>query len=316
MKRIIVVGSVNTDLVVRAARAPNAGETVLGQAFSRHLGGKGANQAVAAARLVDPALAQVALIGRIGGDDEGDFAHVCLAQEGVDVTALGRDGEAGTGVAAITLADGGENRIVVVAGANDRLSPGVLSQHHEVLTTADVLLLQLEIPLPTVQTAARMGREKRAIVILDPAPARPLAPALLRLCDFVTPNESELGLLVGAPGLAADAPWADLAAAGARLRSAGARRVVIKAGARGALVIGDDGEQVIPAPAVTAIDTTAAGDCWNGAFAAALVEGQPIAAAARFACTAAALSVTRLGAAASMPTREETRSADSGCDHA
>ena len=200
MKRITAVGSLNVDLVVRAPRAPGAGETVAGDSLSRYPGGKGGNQAAAAARLAPlPQEIAVSLIGRVGRDGEGDYLLGELTRAGVDTSGVGRDADLGTGIAAITVsADTGENSIILIPGANQALTPGVLGQHHDVLTDADVLLLQLEIPLPTVQTAARMGREKRAIVILDPAPARPLPAAFLRLCDFVTPNLGELAVLVGA----------------------------------------------------------------------------------------------------------------------
>ncbi|HEY0706816.1 MAG TPA: ribokinase [Polyangia bacterium] len=326
MKRITAVGSLNVDLVVRAPRAPEAGETVAGESLTRYPGGKGGNQAAAAARLcrredAAPDLASaaasdpiaVSLIGRVGNDGEGEFLLGRLAGAGVDTSGVGRDDDHGTGIAAITVAaTTGENRIVLIAGANEALTPGVLGQHHDVLTAADVLLLQLEIPLPTVQTAARMGREKRAIVILDPAPARPLPAALLRLCDFVTPNRGELALLVraAAPSRADlsedDAP--DLAAVATQahaLAALGARHVVVKLGRHGVLICTPQGDHHVPGFAVTAVDTTAAGDTWNGAFAVALCEGRPLREAARFANAAAALSVTRKGAQASIPTRAE-----------
>jgi ribokinase len=301
-KRITVVGSVNADLVVRAPRAPAAGETVAGVDFSRHAGGKGANQAAAAARLCREGVLVVSLIARIGDDAEGAFVTAALAAAGVDLAGVGRDPALGTGIAAITVAADGENRIVLVPGANQALSPGVLGQHNDVLTSAAVLLLQLEIPLPTVQTAARMGREKRAIVILDPAPARPLPASLLRLCDFVTPNEIELGQLIGAPA-SAELSLDDVAAGAAQLLAQGARNVVVKLGARGALLVTPSDRHHFPALPTQVVDTTAAGDAWNGAFAVALAEGQDVRAAGRFACAAAALSVSRPGAQSSLPDR-------------
>jgi ribokinase len=310
-KRITVVGSLNADLVVRAPHAPLAGETVVGIDFARHAGGKGANQAAAAARLCGDDGIGVFLIGRVGQDAEGVALCAALAAAGIDLSGVGRDDHLGTGIAAITVAGNGENRIVLVPGANQGLTPGILGQHHDVLTSADVLLLQLEIPLPTVQTAARMGREKRAVVILDPAPARPLPAALLRLCDYVTPNETELGLLVGtarAPGGGADAPPLSLedAALGAEhLLAQGARNVVVKLGAQGALLVTPRGRHLWPAFATQVVDTTAAGDAWNGAFAVALAAGQEVLAAGRFACAAAALAVSRAGALPSLPTRPE-----------
>jgi ribokinase len=307
-RRITVVGSLNADLVVRTPRAPAAGETVAGIDFSRHPGGKGGNQAVAAARL-GSGVTTVSLIGRVGNDAEGAFLTAALQADGIDLAGLGRDDQLGTGIAAITVAASGENRIVLVPGANHGLSPGVLGQHHDVLTSAHMLLLQLEIPLPTVQTAARMGREKHAIVILDPAPARALPASFLRLCDFVTPNETELVHLV-APATGAAKPASELtldeaAAAAGHLLGQGARHVVVKLGARGALLITPERHHHWPAFPAKVVDTTAAGDAWNGAFAVALAEGQDVLTAGRFANAAAALSVTRPGAQPSMPTRSE-----------
>lgn len=304
MKRITVVGSANVDLVVRTTRAPDAGETVIGNGFARHAGGKGANQAVAAARLADPAAVTVALIARVGDDPEGSLLTTTIASHGVDTRGIGRDPALSTGVGLITVAAQGENRIVVVPGANQGLTPGALGGHHEILAGADVVLAQLEIPLPTVQTAARMGREKRAIVILDPAPARALPPALLRLCDYVTPNLGELATLINAP-IAADAAAGDLTAAAQRLLAAGARNVIVKLGTRGVLLVTADDALAVPAFPVTALDTTGAGDAFAGAFAVAACEGRPLPEALRFACAAAGASVTRAGAIASLPARPE-----------
>ena len=183
---------------------------------------------------------------------------------------------------------------MVVPGANQALTPGALSRHHDTLAAADVLLLQLEIPLPTVQTAIRMGREKRATIILDPAPARPLPDPLLALVDYLTPNESELAALAG-PG--------DPVAAAGRLLARGVKTVVVKRGAQGVLLVGPAGAEDIAAFPVTAVDTTAAGDAWNAAFGVALALGRQPAAAARFANAAGALTVTRAGAQTSLPYR-------------
>jgi ribokinase len=288
-----VVGSLNADLVVRAARAPERGETVPGTGYTRHPGGKGANQACAAAR-VAAGQVPVALIGRVGPDAEGQWLRRQLEADGVDISAVGIDDGLPTGIAAITVEASGDNRIVVVPGANQALTPGILSRHHDTLAAADVLLLQLEIPLPTVQTAIRMGREKRAIVILDPAPARPLPDALLPLVDYLTPNERELEALAG-PG--------DVLAAAGRLLARGVRQVVVKRGERGALLVSPAGALDIAPFPVTAVDTTAAGDAWNAAFGVALALGRDPPVAARFANAAGALTVTRPGAQTSLPHR-------------
>ena len=281
-----MVGSLNADLVVRAARAPERGETVPGIGFTRHPGGKGANQACAAARLAAGQV-HVALIGRVGGDADGQWLRRSLEDDGVDVTAVGVDDGLPTGLAAITVEASGDNRIVVVPGANQALTPGALSRHHDTLAAADVLLLQLEIPLPTVQTAIRMGREKRATIILDPAPARPLPDGLLALVDYLTPNESELAALAG-PGRR---PRRGGPPAGPRGPPGGGQ-----AGRSGACCwSGPAGAQDIAPFPVTAVDTTAAGDAWNAAFGVALALGRQPAVAARFANAAGALAVTRAG---------------------
>jgi ribokinase len=307
---ICVVGSLNVDLVARVERLPAAGETVAGRGLRRFAGGKGGNQACAAARLA-AGDARVAIIGRVGSDAEGEWLRNTLAADGLDVEAVGSDPALGTGTALITVARDGQNQIVAVAGANEGLSPGALSRHHPTLTSARVLLLQLEIPLPTVHTAARMGREKHATVILDPAPARPVPDALLGLCDWVTPNESELLFLDGeATGEAAKEPSLERAEAAARrLLARGPRNVVVTLGARGALWVSAGAGECQHLPAfplpVAAVDATAAGDAFNGALAVALAARRPAAEALRFACAAGALAVTRPGAQASLPTRAE-----------
>jgi ribokinase len=222
----------------------------------------------------------------------------------VAVDDLAEDPQLPTGTALITVEDGGDNRIIIVPGANEGLSPGVLSRHHPTLTSARLLLLQLEIPLPTVHTAARMGREKHAVVILDPAPARPLPDALLGLCDFVTPNETELLALLETPAAATPLSLEDAAAAARQLLARGARNVVVTLGERGALLVTVNGHAHAPPFPVTPVDTTAAGDAWNAAFAVALAGGQPVPRALRFANAAGALAVTVAGAQPSLPTRE------------
>ena len=298
--RIVVVGSLNADLVVRVDRFPEPGQTVAGRDFAVIPGGKGANQACAAARMGG----DVSMIGRVGADAHGELLRRSLASAGVDVSDVRPDPRCATGVALITVDRAGENEIVIVPGANGAFTVEELARGGAWLDGAAVLLLQLEIPLPTVQTAARMGREKRAIVILDPAPARALPPALLRLCDYVTPNQGELATLINTP-IAADAAVGDLTAAAQKLRTAGARNVIVKLGARGVLLVTADGALAVPAFPVTAVDTTGAGDAFAGAFAVAACEGRPLPEALRFACAAAAASVTRAGAIASLPARPE-----------
>jgi ribokinase len=307
MSRIVVVGSLNADLVVGVSRFPSAGETVTGREFSVFPGGKGANQAVAAARLGG----DVAMVGCVGGDAYGRWLREGLLADRVDVSHVETDASVSSGVAVITIDAQGQNEIVVVPGANGRLSVDILERNRAALATAAFVLLQLEVPLETVVAAARLAREAGATVILDPAPARPEALSLLPLVDYVTPNETELSALVGAPpDSLGDLPG--VAAAARRLLARGAQRVVAKVGPRGALLVGPDGERHWPAPRVEPVDTTAAGDVWNGAFAAALADGRPIGEAGALATAAAALSVTRAGAQPSMPRAAEVSGWDGG----
>jgi ribokinase len=296
---IVVIGSLNADLVVRTPRFPAPGETTTGSGFAVYPGGKGANQAVAAGRLG----ARVAMIGRVGKDDHGLLLRLSLMAAGVDVDPTLDDDAAPTGVAVITIDASGQNQIVLAPGANARLRPEDVERHRSLVEAASVVLLQLEVPLDTVEAAARIARQAGVTVVLDPAPAQREALALLPLADVVTPNETELRILVGAaPGPTS----ADEAAAMARvLQVQGARGVVAKLGAAGAIAVTAQGESRWPGHTVKAVDTTAAGDAWNGAFAVALAEGRTIDEAGAFAGAAAAISVTRAGAQPSMATRDE-----------
>ena len=299
MKPVVVVGSLNADLVVRVARFPSPGETTAGEEFAIHPGGKGANQAFAAGRLG----ARVHMVGRVGNDDQGRLLRASLAGAGVDTAALRADASAPTGVALIAIDAAGQNQIVIVPGANGRLSPEDVERERDLISSAGLLLLQLEVPLPTVEAAARLGREAGAVVVLDPAPAQTDCLRLLPLVDYVTPNESELAALGGTPGRRLDREEA--VGLARSLLAWGPRRVVAKLGAEGAICVSADGEEVWPGLAVTVVDTTAAGDVWNGAFATALAEGATEAEAGTFANAAAAISVTRPGAQSSMPARAE-----------
>jgi ribokinase len=275
---------------------------VIGSSFAQFPGGKGANQAYAAARLG----AEVAMIGQVGGDPFGGWLRDNLAAGRVDVSSVGVDPAAPTGVALISIDESGQNQIVIVPGANGSFTPAALGPHEDRLRAAGVVLLQLEIPIDTVVRAAERARAAGAVVILDPAPARADLPAaLLAAADWVTPNETELATLDGRPG--ATLSRAEATAAARRLCARGARNVIVKLGADGALVLADRGarEQLVPAFAVHAVDTTAAGDAFNAAFAVSLTEGRAPADAAAFAAAAAAVSVTRRGAQPSMPTRDE-----------
>ena len=296
---IVVVGSLNVDLVVRVPRFPAPGETVVGTDYAVFPGGKGANQAVAAARLGG----DVHMVGRVGNDDNGRLLLASLASAGVDAGGVRVDADAPTGTAVITIDGAGQNMIAIVPGANGRLRPDDVEARRSVLASAVVVLLQLEVAFDVVEGAARLGREAGATVVLDPAPARPEALPLLARVDVVTPNETELACLVGAPsgprGIEEAARLARV------LLDRGAKSVIAKLGTLGALEVTTAGRRFWPAHAVDAVDTTAAGDVWNGAFAAALAEGRSVDDAGAFASAAAAISVTRPGAQPSMPTRVE-----------
>ena len=302
-KRVLVVGSLNADLVVRVTHFPTPGETVPGTDFTIHPGGKGANQACAAARLG----ARVSMIGRVGADLNGRLLDSSLVAAGVDTSGVIEDAAAPTGTALITLDASGQNEIVIVPGANGRLSPDDVERSRPLFEDAELVLLQLEVPLETIETAARVARAAGALVILDPAPARIEALRLLPLCDYVTPNRTELALLAGHdaeanPGRSTLELSTELAV---ELLGRGAQHVIAKLGAEGALLVGAGTEHFWRGRRVQVVDTTAAGDVWNGAFAAALVAGANPEQAGHFANAAAALSVTRAGAQPSMPTGPE-----------
>ncbi|HXC58110.1 MAG TPA: ribokinase [Steroidobacteraceae bacterium] len=295
--RIIVVGSLNMDVVCRVARAPAAGETVLGESASFVPGGKGANQAVACARLG----AVVRMIGRVGPDAFGARLREGLSAEGIDVARVGVDTEATSGVALILVEADGQNRITVAAGANARLTPA-----HVVAAAADwprggLLLAQLETPLDTIAAAIEAAHEAGLRVVLNPAPAQPLPAAWWRRIDLLVPNETEAALLTGLP--VGDVSGAISAAR--ELRRRGVHHVLLTLAERGVLLADADGERVIPAPRVQVVDTTAAGDTFIGALAVALGEGLDLDAAAAFGVRAASLSVTRPGAQSSIPHRSE-----------
>jgi ribokinase len=299
-RSIVVVGSLNADLVVRMERFPDPGETVIGESFASYPGGKGANQAYGVAKLGG----KVAMVGQVGSDTQGAWLKQHLADAGVDVSHVRADAAASTGVAVIGIDGSAQNRIVIAAGANGTLSAERLDASASLIAAAKFVLLQLEIPLPTVESAARRAKEAGAVVILDPAPAAPIGPGLLQWVDYVTPNETELLALTRGSRQGVLARAEAVRRAG-QLRALGARSVIVKLGSAGALLVNERGEHFWPAIPVTAVDTTAAGDAFNAAFAFALADGQSEAEAGRFATAAAAISVTRAGAQPSMPSRPE-----------
>lgn len=284
-------------MIIQLARLPQPGETILGGEFSMAAGGKGANQAVAAAR----AGGRVTFVARVGKDLFGGQAVAGFRQDGIDTRYVFRTAAAPSGVALIFVAKGGENSIAVASGANARLSPADIRQARLAMAKARVLVAQLETPLATVLAAAQTASAHGVKVILNPAPARPLPARLLKLVSILTPNETEAELLSGGK---VDSDRA-VVKAGAALRAQGVGTVIITLGARGAYYAAERESGFVPGFKVKAVDTTAAGDVFNGALAVALAEDRPLAEAVRFANAAAALSVTKLGAQPSAPRRRE-----------
>lgn len=296
--RIAVIGNINCDFVFRVPRLPRPGETLAGSAFFTAAGGKGANQAVAAARLG----AQVSFVGCVGADTTGADMLSHLRADGVDICRVRTDPKEATGSALIMVQDSGENSIVVAFGANLAIGPEHLAEHRELLQNCDALMLQQEMRIETVSEAIRIGKEAGCWVILDPAPAREDLPAAWREVDVLSPNETEAESILNSLGL--DAP-SDLEAAAALLRRQGPKAVALKAAARGSFVADGAGAVAVPSFPVEAIDSTAAGDAYTAGLAVALCEGASLVEAARFGNACGALAATRMGAQPSMPTRAE-----------
>ena len=293
MSRVVVVGSINVDLVVAADHLPRPGETVLGGRFARHFGGKGANQAVAAAR----AGASVVMIGAVGRDADGDASLAALAAEGIDVSRVRRV-DSPTGVAIIAVAADGENQIVVASGANAEVAEADVALAG--LEGPGVLLTCLEVPLPTVVAAVAAAARQGLRPIVNPAPAQRLPPELLGLGPIFTPNRDELLAITGA---------ADLDAALEALAAAGAGAVVVTLGADGALLTSSARRTRVPGAPVEVVDATGAGDTFSGVLAAWLAEGRSLDDAVLAANAAAAISVTRPGARGGMPVRAQIEAA-------
>ncbi len=296
---VVVVGSLNMDLVVRAPRLPKPGETLTGRSYAQAAGGKGGNQAVAAARLG----AAVAMIGQVGEDAHGAALRGALEAEGIDCSALGTCPGVATGVAMIVVDDASQNAIVIVAGGNGELTPACVAEREALIARAAVLVCQLETPEPAVRAALEAGRRHGCTVVLNPAPALAGLPeGWLPLVDWLIPNEVEAAALTG---LAIATPE-DADAAARQLLAGGARNVIVTLGAQGVVAhLADGTARHYPAPKVQAVDTTAAGDTFIGGLAARLAAGEAPDAAIRFAQRAAALSVTREGAQPSIPRFDE-----------
>jgi ribokinase len=295
--RLLVIGSSNTDMVIRTDHLPRPGETVTGGSFFMNPGGKGANQAVAIARLGG----RVTFICKTGDDIFGRQAQQLFREEGIDTSCIFTDTEHPSGVALITVDRQAENCIAVAGGANSFLTPDEIALVAKSIREADILLMQLEIPLETVEYAAGVAAQAGRKVILNPAPAQALSDELLRRLYLITPNEMEAALISGVK-ITGDAS-AEKAAR--TIAERGVPHVILMLGAKGALVYSGGHAEMIPARKVNAVDTTAAGDIFNGALAVALAEGKDLVAAAEFAVRAAAISVTRVGAQASAPGRHE-----------
>jgi len=293
--KILVIGSANTDMIVRSRKIPAPGETVIGGELTTAAGGKGANQAVAAAR----AGGAVTFICKLGEDTFGKEALQGYQKEGMNLKYILRDPEKPSGVALILVDEAGENCISVAPGANATLAPREIEELEAVIAQADYLLMQLEIPLATVETAARIANRHRTKVILNPAPARSLPKTLLANIDILTPNESETELLTGIRPANVD----QAIKASQALQYMGVKSILITLGKKGGF--SSETKEIIPARQVKAVDTTAAGDVFNGAMTVALSDGKEMLEAIKFANTAAALSVAKLGAQPSIPSRKE-----------
>lgn len=294
-KTVLVIGSSNTDMVVKTEQFPVPGETVLGGVFLMNPGGKGANQAVAAARLG----AKVVFITKVGKDLFGNSALEGFSKEGIDINHIRKTEDFASGVALITVNGHGENSIVVASGANMDLQPADIE--NEVFDSAEIILLQLEIPLDTVKYLIQKGKKSGKKVILNPAPASKLEDEFLDGLYLITPNETETHLITGI--LPEDEE--SLHKAGNYFREKGVQNVIITLGSKGVFLMNENYTEIIPANKVTPVDTTAAGDVFNGALLTALAENTDWLKACKFACKAASISVTRMGAQSSAPYKNE-----------
>lgn len=297
--RYCVVGSINMDLVAQVDRLPQPGETRTGKSYGTYPGGKGANQAVALARLG----ADTTMAGKIGDDVFGSSYQETFSAEGVDSSIVEVEAGISTGVAVIEVDETGENHIIIVPGANGPMDRAYVDRHIERIAEADFVLFQLEIPRDTISYTLELLKNRKPTTILDPAPAQKLPRELLGGVDLITPNESEAESLTGI----AVTDQAAAGEAGKALMEAGASRVIIKAGPAGAYIIDEKGVVKVEGFEVDVVDTTAAGDSFNAGLAYALGEGYSIQAAARYANAVAAVACTGFGAQSAMPRRADLR---------
>lgn len=300
-KKILVIGSLNMDMVIPVKELPQKGETILGGSPDYIPGGKGANQACAAGKLGG----SVAMLGKVGRDEMGKALKANLAAAGVDVAHVEETPDAPTGMAVIYVSESGSNSIVVVPGANGLCGADYIEANEALIAAHDIIVLQLEIPYEAVFRAIRLAKKHRKLVVLNPAPAPDSLPEeVIASLDYFTPNETEMARIAGLPVGGVE----EAVAAGKKLVAEGVGTVLATLGEAGALLVTKDQARVIPSLRVKAVDTTAAGDTFNGAFVTALAEGMDEAEAIAFGNKAAAISVTRKGAQTSIPTREEVES--------
>lgn len=302
MKKILVIGSLNMDTVIETPRIPAPGETIMGKSVKLVPGGKGANQVYTIGKLGG----NVSMIGAVGDDSFGDMLINNLKSVNADTSGVERIAGGTTGQAFIPVDDTGENSIIVVAGTNGLVDEALLKRHESLMDACDIVVMQQEIPLPVVMTAKEMAVKKGKTVIVDPAPAAAMPDEFWRDIDYMKPNETELGILIGRELHTQE----EYMAAAKEMQEKGVKHLLVTLGSKGCLFLSEEEEEFIPAVKVKAVDTTAAGDCFTGAFAVALSQGKNEKEAVSFAQKASAIAVTRKGAQTSVPTLEEVMEDD------